>query len=674
MQVNVINSPQFSDINPSEIPKTLNGILKANRAKLKSLLSQKKFTWDNLLKPLEMMETQLHNFWSVISHLNGVKNNASLRKAYQACLPALSKYSTDLSHNEKLYRAILAIKRTQYKKLNQAQKAIIEHELLNFKLSGVNLPPKKKKRFSELCEKLSKLSNQFSNNVLDATHAWFKQVEDKKLLSGIPKHAIDLAKQQANLKKLKGWVFTLDLPSYIAVMTYADSRELRQEMYFAYTTRASDQGPNKGKHYNTLIMQSILKIRLELAKLLGFKNYAEYSLASKMVKKTKTVITFLNDLVKHGLSAAKKEFKKIKELAKKNNIEDIQPWDVAYYSEKLKKVQFNISDEMLRPYFPEDKVVDGLFKIIFKLFKVTIKSIQGLDIWNKDVKVYGLYNNTKNLMGIVYFDLYARTNKRAGAWMDECRTRQMLDENELQLPIAFINCNFNPPVGRAPALLSHDDVLTLFHEFGHATQHLLTQMKYADVSGLNGIPWDAVEIASQFLENYAWQKSCLKLISKHYKTGKMLPGRLFNQSLKAKNFQSAMQMIRQLEFSLFDFRLHMEFNPKIKNQIQKILDQVRNKISVIPQASFDRFQNSFSHIFSGGYAAGYYSYKWSEMMSADIFDLFHQKGLFNAKISQRYLNTFLAKGGSEEPEILFKRFRGRAPNIKALLKDQGIIK
>ncbi|OGT94794.1 MAG: oligopeptidase A, partial [Gammaproteobacteria bacterium RIFOXYB2_FULL_38_6] len=441
---------------------------------------------------MEKMETRLHHFWSVISHLNNVQNSEDLRKIYEACLPVLSKYSTELSHNEKLYRAVLSIKRTQFSTLDTAQKTIIKHELLGFKLSGVNLPIKKKKKFAALCKKLSKLSNQFSNHVLDATHAWTKHIIDKKLLAGIPAYAVESAKAQAKLKKLNGWVFTLDAPSYIAVMTYADNRKLREEMYFAYTTRATK------KFNNTPVMQSILKSRLALAKLLGFKNYAEYSLAVKMVKKTQTVMHFLNDLVKHGLAQAKKEFEAVKSLAEKNNVNNIQAWDVAYYSEKLKKEQFNISDEMFRPYFPETKVVNGLFKIIFKLFHITLKPVKNFDVWDRNVKVYALYQK-KNLIGIVYFDLYARSNKRSGAWMDECRTRQLLNQNELQLPIAFVNCNFNPPAGKTPALLSHDEVITLFHEFGHATQHLFTQMKYSAVSGLSGIPWDAVEIASQFL-------------------------------------------------------------------------------------------------------------------------------------------------------------------------------
>jgi oligopeptidase A len=419
-------------------------------------------------------------------------------------------------------------------------------------------------------------------------------------------------------------------------------------------------------------MAAILKKRLKLANILNFKQYAAYSLAPKMAKSTTTVLKFLNNLAKASLPQAREEFEKVKQAAADENITDLQPWDIAYYSEKLRKKNYDISQEILRPYFPTQKVLDGLFKTLRKTFLITLKPLTDVNTWHASVQVYAVYDEKKNLRGVLYLDLYTRPEKRSGAWMDECSSRQAITNNEIQLPIAFVNCNFQPPMKKQSALLSYDDVLTLFHECGHALQHLLTEVNYSEISGINGIPWDAVEIASQFLENYAWQKPCLNLISSHYKTGEKIPQKLFNRLIQAKNFQSALHMCLQLEFSLFDFRLHMEFDPRIKNQIQKILDDVRKKIGITPQVSFNRFQNGFAHIFAGGYAAGYYSYKWSEMMSADIFSLFKRKGIFDKKTCLNYRNTFLSKGASVDVSILFKRLMKREPNVNALLEDLNI--
>ena len=644
----------------------------AHETQLKEILKVKKFTWDNLIHPLQIMDVELNRFWSVVSHLNSVKNSPELRKVYTPCLLKINKHKTDLLHNEALYKAIKTLYRTGSKKLTVVQKAVLKKYLLDFKLAGAALTPAKKKTLQKLSNELAALENKFSENLLDATHAWQKHITDIKQLNGVPEYALSSAKKRAQDKKKSGFLLTLDLPCYIAVMTHAHSRKLREEIYTAFTTRASEQGPLANKWDNGPVMNSILRKRLKLANILNFKQYAAYSLASKMAKNTTTVLKFLNNLAKASLPQAREEFEQIKQIAQEDNIVDIQPWDIGYYSEKLRKKNYDISQEMLRPYFPIQKVLHGLFKILQKMFSITFIPLKDVNRWHASVTTYAIQSEKKKVLGVLYFDLYTRPEKRGGAWMGECRSRQIIAKNEIQLPIAFVNANFQPPVKEKPALLSYDDVLTLFHECGHALQHLLTEINYSEISGINGIPWDAVEIASQFLENYAWQRPCLNLISGHYQTGKKIPQKLFNRLIKAKNFQSALYMCRQLEFSLFDFKLHMEFNPRIKNQIQKILDEIRKHISITPQVPFNRFQNGFTHIFSGGYAAGYYSYKWSEMMSADIFSLFKRRGIFDKKTCASYKNTFLAKGASIDVSVLFKRLMKRGPNIRALLDNLNI--
>jgi len=449
---------------------------------------------------------------------------------------------------------------------------------------------------------------------------------------------------------------------------------LREEMYHAFVTRASGQEPNANRWNNTAVITDILKTRLEIVRLLDFQNYAERSLATKMVKKTKDVLDFLQKLIAASQDKAKEEFEALKQFAKSElGMQKLEAWDIAYASEKLRQARYDISQEDLRPYFPEHKVVSGLFSIVHKLFGITVKEQSDVDTWHPDARCYAIYDNSDTLISYFYTDLYARENKRGGAWMDECRVRRRTDNGNTQLPVAFVTCNFNAPIGDDPALFTHEDVLTLFHEFGHSLQHMLTKIDCADVSGINGVPWDAVEVASQFLENWAWEKESLAMISEHYQTKAPLPDALFDKMHNAKNFQSALQMIRQLEFSLFDFRLHMEFDPKEESQVQRILDEVRQKISVIPAPAFNRFQNSFAHIFAGGYAAGYYSYKWAEVMASDAFSLFKEKGIFDKTTSQKFLTTFLESGGAKDPLDLFITFRGHEPKIDALLKEKGII-
>lgn len=671
-----IDLPQFSTIVLNDIEPSLDHLLSDNRYKINQLLiSGKDFAWNTLIQPFEDINEQLHYFWAPVTHLNAVVHSPELRSIYHACLPKLTDYLTELSHHERLFYAIQSIaKGMEYQKLNMAQRKVIDNKIRDFKLSGVTLPDKGKQYFAELAKTLSQLQNKFEENLLDATQNWYKQITDENELRGLPEHSKTAARQTAEERGLIGWVFTLEIPSYLVVITYADSQTLRKEIYMAFVTRASDQGPNAGHWDNSTIMEEILRCRLNLAKLLGFSNFAEYLLTTRMVKSPKKAIDFLNELIKAVLPKAKSEFKTLCEFSKeKLGIEKLEAWDIAYASEKLRQQQYNISQEDLRPYFPETQVVQGLFKIVNRLFQIIIKPINKVDVWHPDVRCYGVYDSQNCLIAYFYFDLYAREKKRGGAWMDDYRMRRRLPNGDLQLPIAFVVCNLNPPVGNQPALFSHDEVSTLFHEFGHALQHMLTKIDYAEISGIHGIPWDAVELASQFLENWAWQKESLYMIAKHYQSGEPLPDNLFQRLNKTKNFHAAMQIMRQLEFALFDMRVHVEFDPEEKNQIQRILNEIRSAICVIAVPPFNRFQHSFSHIFSGGYAAGYYSYKWAEMMAADAFSVFEKKGIFDYDSAQQFLTYILEPGGSEDPMDLFKAFLGREPEIEALLRQRGIL-
>ena len=680
LKIQNTNIPIFSNIEPKNIEPTINTILKENRQLLKKLLDKtqktENYTWDNFIAPLIISNNRLHKVWGLISHLNNVLNSEPLREAYHKALPKLSDYFSEISHNKKLYNAIQSIaKNKKYRNFNIAQKKIITNELRDFKLSGITLAPEKQREFAKLQKLQTKLGAKFSENVLDATQSWNKLITDKSELAGLPSFAVTAAKELAQQRNLQGWLLTLE-PTYSTVMLYSDYQTLRKEFYTAYTTRASDQGPNANHWDNTEIIDQILKTRLKLAKLLKFKNFAEYALTTRMAKNPGKVIAFLNKLAKYAKPRALQELQELKTFAKeKYHIDELQPWDIGYYSEKLKEEKYQISQEALRPYFSESRVLDGLFIIIDRLFDIKIKKDSKTEAWHSDVKVFDLFDNRRNFKGKLYIDLYARPNKKGGAWMSSFCSRHKNDDNSIQFPVAYIICNFNKPSGKEPSLFNHDEVHTLFHEFGHALQHLLTTVDYDPVSGLNGIPNDAIEIASQFMENWCWEKSFLNKIAKHYKTGKPLPVKMFNNMIKAKNFQSGMQTMRQIEFALFDIRLHNEFNPRYKNYAQKILDDVRSTIAIITIPKFNRFQNGFSHIFANGhsYASGYYSYKWSEVLSSDAFAKFLEDGKFNKKTGKSFLHNILESGGAIDPMILFKRFRGRAPKIDALLKQDGIL-
>lgn len=630
-------------------------------------------TWDNLVAPLEEASDLLSQTWSPVSHLNGVKNSDELREVYERCIEKLTEFSTAIDQHEPLYQAYKKLADSEhYDVLSDPQKRVVSNALRDFTLSGVALPETQKQRYGVIQKQLSALSNQFSNNVLDATQAWQMQFDDVSALAGLPEMAIAAAQQTAEQKQLPGYVITLDMPSYMAVITYADNRDLREKIYHAFVTRASTEShlDNKEQWDNTAIIEETLALRHELAQLLGFDSYAQLSLATKMADTPEQVVEFLENLSEKSQPHAKKDVQQLTEYAKsKAGIDDLKAWDVPYYSEKLRQEKYAISQEALRPYFPAEKVLDGMFGVVNKLFGITISTVKEVALYHPDVRFYKIEKDQK-VVAYFYFDIYARDKKRGGAWMADCRTRR-LREQEIQLPVAYLTCNFTPPVGDTPSLLTHQEVTTLFHEFGHGLHHMLTQMTDADISGISGVAWDAVELPSQFLENWCWDKTVIPLISAHYETGEALPDDMLEKMLAAKNFQSGMQMVRQIEFSLFDIRLHAEFGTSEYKGVQGLLDDVRQQVAVMVAPAFNQFQNGFSHIFAGGYAAGYYSYKWAEVLSADAFSLFEEKGIFDEETGRKFLQTILANGGSQAPMDLFVAFRGRKPSVDALLRHSG---
>ncbi|GGQ05014.1 oligopeptidase A [Shewanella litoralis] len=666
--------PEFSKIKPEHIQPAVEQAIAKCRETIEVLLAKNSlYTWDNLIAPLEEVDDELSKAWSPVSHMNSVVSSDALRDAHDACLPLLSDYGTYVGQHQGLYEAYKSIHQSaDFAQLTQAQKKVIEQSLLDFELSGIGLDDGQKARYGEIVKRLSELTSNFSNQLLDATEAWTKLITDEADLAGLPESAVAAAKAMAEAKELKGWLFTLDFPSYLPVMTYSENRELREECYRAFVTRASDQGPNAGEFDNTDNMNEIVALRHELANLLGFASYADKSLATKMAESPEQVLGFLNELGQRSKGQAATELAELRAFAKEHyDVSEMASWDLSFYAEKLQQHKYEVSQEILRPYFPEDKVLSGLFFTVNKLFGLTINEQKGIDTWHKDVRFFDIFDADNEHRGSFYLDLYARSGKRGGAWMDDCRGRRITSTG-LQKPVAYLTCNFNGPVDGKPALFTHDEVTTLFHEFGHGIHHMLTKVDVGGVSGINGVPWDAVELPSQFMENWCWQEEALAEISGHYETGEPLPKALLDKMLAAKNFQSGMMMVRQLEFSLFDFRMHHEFDPAKGVDIQGILDEVRSQIAVLTPPSFNRFQHGFAHIFAGGYAAGYYSYKWAEVLSADAFSRFEDEGIFNPETGKSFLNNILEMGGSEEPMELFKRFMGREPNTDALLRHSGI--
>ncbi|VAW83397.1 Oligopeptidase A [hydrothermal vent metagenome] len=666
--------PAFDRILPEHVEPAVDQTLAGVREQIESLLQAgPPFSWDNTLAPLELALNRLHRVWSPVSHLNAVMNSDALRAAYNTCLPKLSAFETELGQHEELYRAVKAIADSDaFEDLNSAQQQSIRHRLRDFRLMGIELDPEGQARFKDIQQRLSELQSRFQENLLDATHGWKKSINDETLLSGLPESARDLARQQAESEQQEGWLFTLDFPSYFPVMAYADNRALREEFYTAYLTRASDAGPHAGQWDNSEIMDEILALRHESARLLDFGNYAEYSLATKMADSPQQVLQFLEELAEHAAEPARQDMRTLRDFAREQGADyDLQAWDVPYWSEKLRQQRHDLSQEMLKPWFPDTRVIQGLFDVTERLYGMHVSERHDVALWHPDVRFFEIHDAGGTLRGRFYLDLYARADKRGGAWMDDCASRLMIDEQQ-QVPVAYLTCNFSPPLGEAPALLTHNEVTTLFHEFGHGLHHLLTRVDYPSVSGINGVAWDAVELPSQFMENWCWEREPLNLISAQVETGEPLPDTLFERMRGARNFQSAMQMVRQLEFALFDMRIHLEYQPGRGGRIYEKLNQVREQVAVIPAPDFNRFAHGFSHIFGGGYAAGYYSYKWAEVLSADAYSLFEETGVFSRESGERFLDNILEQGGSADPMQLYRQFRGREPDIRALLRHSGL--
>lgn len=671
--VPLVNRPAFSSIDVQTIETQLDQHLDNCKAVIAQLSQVDKPSWDALIQPLDEAHNALSLFWSPISHLNSVMNNEELRKAYNACLPKLSAYYTELGQNTQLYEATRGLHDSDgFEQLSAAQQQQVKHSLRDFKLGGVSLSDKDKQRYAQIAQTLSKLTTEFSDNVLDATNAWHKVLDSEAELAGLPESAIAAARQRAQAKNLDGYLVNLEFPSYMSVMMFADDRTLRKAMYEAYSTRASDQGPHAGTYDNSERINQILTLRAEKAKLLGFANYAELSVATKMVENPSQVVDFIDDLAKKALPQAKQEFAELAQYAHKSlGLETLEAWDVAYVSDKLKKQQHDLSDEELKPYFPATRAIPGMFKVVGKLFGLSIDRVEDVDLYHPDVQLYSITDRDGRVRGEFYLDNYARENKRGGAWMDVCATRQRIGK-QVQRPIAYLTCNLTPPVNDDPALLTHMEVTTLFHEFGHGLHHMLTQVDASGVSGINGVEWDAVELPSQFLENWCWQRESIDMISGHYQTGEALPDALLEKMRNARNFQSAMQLVRQLEFSLFDMQIHLDSTPEKAADVQPTLDAIRKRVAVVPVPTFNRFQHGFSHIFAGGYSAGYFSYKWAEVLSSDAFARFEEEGVFNPETGRDFLENILEVGGSRNAMKSFEAFRGRAPDVSALLRHTGL--
>lgn len=661
--------PQFDQIQLADLKQQIEQAIQQGQSFLNDLTAVPEDAQAqlNILEQVDTLENNMSEAWGVLSHLNAVMNNSETRELYQSLLPALSEYYTQLGQHTVLYQTYQHVHDSSvFSTLPAAHQSAIKLALRDFKLSGVALEGEAKKRYAEISARLSQLSSDFSNHVLDATQIYFKPLTEDQL-KGLPQSSIDLLEQYGQQRELDQPVATLDIPAYLAIMTYADDRGLREELYKAYTTRASDLSEHP-EFDNTQVMEEILSLRHEMAQLLGFKNYAELSLASKMAPDVETVDKFLVDLAEHARTPASKEIAELKTIAIQDGIFELQPWDTGYYSEKLKQQQFNLSQESLKPYFPAPKILQGLFSIVNRLYGINIVEREA-PLWHPDARYYEL-EDQGNVVGGFYLDLYARSGKRGGAWMSGFRSR-MQTRQGLQKPICYMVCNFTPAVADQPALLTHDEVNTLFHEFGHGLHHLLTEVDHIAVAGTHGVDWDAVELPSQFMEFWTWDTDSLDLLSEHIETKLHLPEDLLKSLLDARFFQSGMQTLRQIEFALFDLHIHKHSSALNAEQVQATLDEIRQKYAIAPTASYNRFQHSFSHIFAGGYAAGYYSYKWAEVLASDAFDRFEKEGIFNVQTGKEFRQFILAVGGKDTALDAFINFRGREPKIDALLRHQG---
>jgi len=664
--------PVFASLTPDMVEPAIDQLLIEHRQAVEQLAAQDQPSWLSFARPLEVLDDKLSAAWAPVSHLNAVMNSEAWRQAYNACIPKLSALSTEMGQHEGLFQAWQRLRDSaEYTQLNVAQQQSIENALRDFRLSGIGLPAEQKQEFAQVSERLSTLTSRFADNVLDATQAWSISLDDASRLAGLPDSALGLLQALAQAKGESGYRITLDMPSYLAIMMHGEDRELREQVYTAYVTRASDQGPKTGDFDNAPLITEILALRQRQAELLGFEHYAALSLAPKMADSVEQVISFLMDLAQRARPGAEQDLNALREFAQTElGLAELKPWDVAFVSERLKQQRYALSQEDLKPYFPAPKVISGLFAIAERLFGVQIQSAPELEAYHADVQAYAVLEQGQP-RAYFYLDLYAREHKRGGAWMADARVRRRVDDEQLQLPIAFLTCNFNPPLAGKPALLTHDEVTTLFHEFGHGLHHMLTDIEVAAVSGINGVAWDAVELPSQFMENWCWTAEGLALISSHVDSHEPLPSSLLDKLLAARNFQSGLMTLRQIEFALFDLEIHRQQGVDFSKALA-ILDAVREVASVMPPPAWNRFACSFSHIFAGGYAAGYYSYKWAEVLSADAFSAFEQEGIFNSNTGQRFRQAILARGGSKPAGELFRDFMGRDPQPDALLRHSGL--
>ncbi|VFP84204.1 Oligopeptidase A [Candidatus Erwinia haradaeae] len=668
--------PPFHSINAIHIVPAITQILHECQDTVNNMLSQDRpYNWNNFVQPFLEVDNKMSRALSPVSHLHLVKNTPSLRTEYEKILPIISEYSTWIGQHEGLYKAYCNLKEEgdSYESLSIAQKKVVDNILRDFKFAGIGLQKEQQDRYKEISIRLSILSSIYSNNVLDATMGWSKLITDQSDLEGIPERMIEDMKAQAVQKGQHGWLLTLDLPSYLAVMTYCNNRSIREEVYYAYATRASDQGPNAGKWDNTEIMSEILALRHELSQILGFESYAAQSLSTKMAENVSQVMHFLYDIEKCVQSQAEKETTQLYAFAKEMyKMHILEPWDMAFVSEKQKQHLFHLSDEKIRPYFPEHRVLNGLFIILNRVYGVNTTERHDVEVYHEDVRFFELFDETNTLRGSFFLDLYTRDNKCSGAWMDECIGQMRMSDGRLQKPVAYITCNFHRPAGGKIALFTHEEIITLFHEFGHGLHHMLTEIEICGVSGINGVPWDAVELPSQLMENWCWEPEVLVLLSGHYKTHAPLPQEFVHKIVSAKNYQSALYIQRQLVLSLFDLCLHSERNPNDDLQVLVMFKEIQHRISKIQEPEWSRFPHTFNHIFSGGYAAGYYSYLWANILAADAWSRFKMEGIFNRKTGQSFLDNILTQGGAEQPMTLFYRFLGRAPKIDAMLNQYGI--
>ncbi len=662
---------KIDQIVPSYVEPAISQILSENLTEIEQIVKQPDLNWQNFMLALEKLENKLSKAWSPVSHLNSVCNSNELREAYDKALGLLTDYSTKLGQHKGLYKATKGLYDSRSElQLTDVQAHILKDSLLGYKLSGIDLEPEAQKEYAEIQNRLAQLTSKFEQNLMDATMSWKKLLDKPEALSGLPETELSMLAASAEAQGKKGYLITLEIPSYIAIMTYADDRELREEVYSAYVTRASETGPDNGKFDNSEVMVELLALKKAKAKLLGFKNYAELSLESKMAESPEKVVAFLEQLNSAAHSQAVRELEELKAFTKKLGLDELKSWDVAYYSEKLKQQNYQISQSEIRPYFLVDKVIQGLFELTEHHFNVSFRQTEQVAVWHQDVKHFQLLRNDQ-VIAEFYLDLYARPHKRGGAWMNDYQGRFKIDDTLTQIPIAYLTCNFAAPSKNKPALLTHDEVVTLFHEFGHGIHHMLTQVDELSASGIANVPWDAVELPSQFMENFCYQPDVINRLSQHYETGEPLPKDKLDKLIAAKNFQSAMMMARQIEFSLFDMKIHLS-EPLSSGQIQQVIDDIRQQVAVMQPPEFNRFQHSFSHIFAGGYSAGYYSYKWAEVLSADAFSLFEEEGVMNKAAGEKFLKNILEKGGSAEPMDLFVAFRGREPSIEPLLRHSGI--